>query len=124
MGWDKGRYYTRSKKVNGRIVREYVGTGRVGELAAQLDAVGREHRALVAAERRMERTRNDDLVAQIQALIDVTDLLACAALAVAGFRQHNRGEWRKTRVRRQIEDSAGPKNRGRDSSPPAARSKG
>jgi hypothetical protein len=26
MGWDRGRYYTRSKKVNGRVVREYIGT--------------------------------------------------------------------------------------------------
>ena len=33
MGWEHGRYYTRSQKVNGRIVREYVGTGRVAELA-------------------------------------------------------------------------------------------
>jgi hypothetical protein len=29
MGWDRGRYYTRSRKVNGRVVREYVGTGPV-----------------------------------------------------------------------------------------------
>lgn len=28
MGWDKdGRYYTRSKRVNGRVAREYVGGG-------------------------------------------------------------------------------------------------
>jgi len=31
MGWDQGRYYTRSRKVNGRVVREYIGTGRVAE---------------------------------------------------------------------------------------------
>jgi hypothetical protein len=34
MGWDKGRYFTRSRKVNGRVVREYVGTGEVAELIA------------------------------------------------------------------------------------------
>ena len=39
MGWDKGKYYSRSKKVNGRVVREYVGGGRVG-LAGELMARG------------------------------------------------------------------------------------
>ena len=44
MGWDKGRYYTRSKKVNGRVVREYIGAGRVAELVAQQDTLEREKR--------------------------------------------------------------------------------
>ena len=34
MGWDKGRYYTRSKKVKGRVVREYVVSGRAAAGAA------------------------------------------------------------------------------------------
>src|SRR5262245_34991056 len=89
LGWDRGRYYTRSKKVNGRVVREYLGTGRVAELAAQLDAIGREERNLAAEERRMQRAEQDDLDEKVQALIDVTDLLAHAALTAAGFRQHN-----------------------------------
>ena len=44
MGWDRGRYYTRSRKVNGRVVREYVGAGRVAELVAQLDALEKQQR--------------------------------------------------------------------------------
>jgi hypothetical protein len=98
VGWDKGRYYTRSKKVNGRVVREYVGSGRVAELAAQLDAIRREERLLAAVERRMRRAEHDDLDEKVQNLIHVTELLTHAALTVTGFRQHNRGEWRKTRV--------------------------
>src|SRR5829696_2006524 len=40
--WEKRErgdlYYTRSCKVSGRVVREYVGGGALGELAALMDA--------------------------------------------------------------------------------------
>lgn len=43
MEWNLGRYYTRSKKVNGRIYREY-GGGETDRLAAQHDQAQREKR--------------------------------------------------------------------------------
>ena len=42
MGWERGRYYTRSKKVNGRVVREYVGTGQLAALARIAHPVSKE----------------------------------------------------------------------------------
>ncbi|SRR6266498_1697927 len=97
MGWERGRYYTRSRKVNGRVVREYVGTGRVAELVAQMDALEREKRRLEALELRQEKAELADLDANLTALIETTDLVARAALVAAGFHQHKRGEWRKRR---------------------------
>jgi hypothetical protein len=100
MGWDKGRYYTRSKKVNGRVVREYVGTGYVAELAAQLDAVERERKNLERAETHMGKLASEALDESLQELNDLAELLARAALVAAGFHRHKRGEWRKKREQR------------------------
>src|SRR5262245_3173357 len=108
MGWDRGRYYTRSKKVNGRVVREYVGTGRVAELAAQMDALKREQRRLDALALREEKAQLTALDADMKALTQTTDLLARAALLAAGFHQHKRGEWRRRRGQGTIAETDQP----------------
>src|SRR5262245_4662896 len=98
MGWDKGsRYYTRSRRVNGRVVREYVGGGTIGELAAQLDAIERDKRETERQCARIEREKIESLDALLADLNELADLLARAALAAAGYAQHHRGEWRKKR---------------------------
>ena len=48
MGWEHGLYYTRSKRVDGLVKREYVGIGLVGEVAAELDAQKRDQRKVQA----------------------------------------------------------------------------
>jgi hypothetical protein len=97
VGWDKGRYYTRSKKINGRVVREYVGVGETAELAAQIDASNRADREAEREARGAEKAELDALDAGVKELNDLADLLARAALLAAGYRQHKRGEWRKRR---------------------------
>jgi hypothetical protein len=98
MAWDKGgRYYTRSRRENGRVVREYVGGGLAGQLAAQLDA---EERALRHAEQALARAERDDVTAldaPLAEINDLADLLADAALLAAGYHQHHRGDWRRRR---------------------------
>lgn len=101
MGWETrergGRYYTRSRKVGGRVVREYVGGGPAGELAAAEDAAARGRRAEEAAALRTIEERDAaalDVLAELGALLEG---LAAALLVGAGYRRHKRGEWRKRR---------------------------
>ena len=101
MGWEKrergGRYYTRSRKVNGRVVREYVGAGALAESAAAMDAEERAQRKARAAARQQEQTRLDAIDAMVTELCDLTDALTHGVLLLAGYHQHHRGEWRRKR---------------------------
>lgn len=100
MAWETrsrgGRYYTRSRRVNGRVVREYVGSGRVGELAARLDAQERAVRlAARDAERRgcFEAERSFGPVA----LLDVVSSRVVEdVLSAEGFHKR-KGQWSRRR---------------------------
>jgi hypothetical protein len=96
MVWERGYYY-RVRKVGGRVVREYVGTGQVAELAAQLDARERARREREALATRRQKAELTALDAELKALTERADLLARAALLAAGFHRHKRGEWRRRR---------------------------
>ena len=104
MGWEtrkgRGRYYTRSRTVGGRTLREYVGCGLIGEQAAAADA---RHRAERAARRLAQQTDQaawEAADAPVRQLGRLLDLLARAHLGAAGYHQHG-GEWRHRRVQAQ-----------------------
>jgi hypothetical protein len=113
MDWERGYYY-RVHKVNGRVVREYVGRGPAGELAAQLDALERHRRQQEARALRREKRDLDALDADLKAVTETADLLACAALLAAGFHRHKRGEWRRRRDRNTHAGPCGPAERDPD----------
>ena len=92
-----GLYYTRTRKEGGRVVREYVGGGVLGELAARTDELKRLEREEEAAADRVERERLEALDAPLGEMWEATEVLYRAALVAAGYRQHKRGEWRKRR---------------------------
>ena len=84
MAWNLGRYYTRSKKVNGHIYREYIGRGETGRLEAQHDQAQHEKRM-----QRREATKRlmSDLKAIDDTVIELyhrTEIAARAAMCVAG----------------------------------------
>ena len=97
-----GLYYTRSRKEEGRVVREYVGGGVLGQLAALRDDRDRCQRAEQAAGWKEMQDELDALEAPIDELTAASDLLICAAFLASGYRQHNRGEWRKRREPKEI----------------------
>ena len=99
MGWEvrgRCRFYTRSRKVAGRVVREYIGTGAVAELAAAADAVRRADRRTAMEARRAEQANWQAALAPLLELSRVADLLARAALLAGGYHRHAR-TWRKKR---------------------------
>jgi hypothetical protein len=101
MGWEKrergGSYYTRSYKVNGRVIRVYVGKGPRAELAANTDALKRLRREEEAKVWREEQERLETLDQALEELCESVEIVCRASLLAAGFRRHNRGEWRRKR---------------------------
>jgi hypothetical protein len=101
MAWERrargGLYYTRSRKVGGRVVREYVGGGLRGELAAAEDARCRAERKTEASAWHSARTGMETLEAEVVSLDSLVQALVNAALMVSGYRRHG-GEWRRPRA--------------------------
>jgi hypothetical protein len=107
VAWERrergGRYYTRSWRRNGRVVREYVGTGPFAQIIASSDRTRRE---LKKAEWEQERDRQvrdmerlEALAAPLEELSEVAEVLAHAHLLDAGYHRR-KGEYRRARGER------------------------
>jgi hypothetical protein len=100
MGWETrkrgGRYYTRSRRVGGQVLREYVGGGVLGEIAALEDEYERQRREQQAAYEREEHEQLQALTAPAEELCDAVEVIAHAALLTSGYHKH-KGQWRKRR---------------------------
>ena len=101
MAWETrnggGRYYTRSRRVNGRMIREYIGCGSVAELVAQQDELARAQKA---RERKALNDKKEELE-RIEELLSRSWKgawdLARMDLINAGYYRHHRGKWRRRR---------------------------
>jgi hypothetical protein len=104
MAWEKHgekRYYYRSTRVNGRVVKVYCGPGTVGRLAAEVDTRCQEERRAEHEARLAERIRLQALAAMTVQFRDLCQVLADAVLLTAGFHRPNRQPWRKSHAARQ-----------------------
>ena len=97
--WHGGnRYYYRGKKINGKVVMEYVGKGIIGEIAEAEDL---ERRRLKADKQQRKKNIQQEETAIDQHLIKIeADLTVITSdlLKSAGFHKH-RGQWRQRRAR-------------------------
>jgi len=91
-----GRYYTRSRREGSRVVREYVGTGPLAELAAEEDRIQRELEEERREREREELGRLEGLAAPVLELSEAAEILARAHLVAAGYRRR-KGEYRRVR---------------------------
>ena len=105
MAWESrphgGRYYTRSKRVGGRVCREYIGTGEIGALAAELDAADRNKRDVQRRSRQLEQEHIEQTDRSVTEFDELCRKLMGVALQAVGYHQHKRGEWRKRRGRKE-----------------------
>jgi hypothetical protein len=100
MGWEKrgnAMYYYTAGRVGGRVVKHYVGTGRVAVLAAQLEADARAERDEAAEADRRARDELAALEAVLAPLYELADAATIAALVATGCHRPKRGKWRKRR---------------------------
>lgn len=74
------------------MIREYVGTGPLAELAARTDAEEKRRREEEAAAERSERERLDALEEPVEEFFESVEVLVGAALLASGYHKHKRGE--------------------------------
>ncbi len=111
MGWSRGRdrrywYYSRAKRVGGRIITQYIGGGDAGERAAAEDAQRRAQRRAERETRLAEQQRWSEAQTVSDDLSAGVDLLMQLLLILNGYHRHDGGEWRRRRSFRKRKGSS------------------
>lgn len=104
----KKKYYYRSRRVGGRVVKEYVGTGE------EHDADAARHAA--EQERRKEFER---INVMLDVLDEVCEIAIEQQMEAAGYHRTNGGPWRKRRKPKAAGLAAAPPGVGQSPSTPA-----
>jgi hypothetical protein len=103
VGWEQRKrgatsYYTRSRRVEGKVRRTYVGGGTLGKIAALQDEHERRRREEDAAYWREQKERLKQDAAFLKELEEAAKILTTAHLLAAGYHRH-KGSWRLLRER-------------------------
>ena len=100
MGWEKrgsGQYYYRKKRVNGRVVSEYAGSGILAEATQMLDRVEKGKTDLKKSEQQFEKEQAAAIDQAVdQSLVSIGELIE-STLVACGYHKV-KGEWRKKRA--------------------------
>ena len=96
MAYQRNGYWYRSVRRGAKVQTEYLGSGVLAELSAELDAVAREEREAQRAAVRAERETQREIDRAIDVAGDALKELTRAALVANGYHLH-KGQWRKRR---------------------------
>jgi hypothetical protein len=101
MSWERrkrgGWYYTRSRHVAGRVIRQYFGRGAAAEEASREDLARRKAREKQRLAWQQEEGISTALEARLATFDRAAESFLRAALYAAGYYLHKRGEWRRHR---------------------------
>ena len=94
-------YYTVSKRVQGKVKREYIGSDALGLLAYLIDQQKR-HEQQAQNRRRHEEWQKERQVAtalneMVGTVCEHAEMMFHAAMEASGYHQHARSEWRRKR---------------------------
>ncbi len=101
MAWESRgghRYFYGAEKVDGRVVKTYVGRGTVGRIAERKVEEARQSRLQHAAAFESERSRLSNPEPSLDQLEAACDLMVEVSLRIAGYHRVDH-KWRKRRVR-------------------------
>jgi hypothetical protein len=97
MAWEQGPrgkpFYTRTRRIGGKRVREYLGSGPAAQAAAAADALKRAERRARIEGCHKEQVRLRAVDGLVLQLFELAGLIADAALVTRGYYKHG-GEWR------------------------------
>ena len=89
------RYLTQSRKHQGRVIREYLGTGPSAEALYHVEVRERQQQRDATAAWRQTLADQTAIDAQVQRWWAQQALLLQALLYTEGFYRHDRSTWRK-----------------------------
>src|SRR5215207_1961153 len=101
MGWETRErgvtsYYYRCIREGERVKKEYVGSGLIGRIAAQLDEYERRQKEEKSLYWKEQKERLERDTAFLEELEEAAEVLVRAELVLAGFKCR-KGEWRRER---------------------------
>lgn len=93
---------TRSRRCEGKVIREYIGSDETAKVIAKIDEIERQVRKAELDEQREVRAELEAIDTHVEQLGEVADVLMRAVLIASGYHQHKGGEWRKYRERKPV----------------------
>ena len=99
MAWEdrRGRqYYYRKKRIGKHVVSEYIGSGFLGEIVAEMEAEEREQRKYERSKFKKMKEETRVMDNELDSIGDLIRTLIRAKLILSGYHPH-KGQWRKRR---------------------------